>query len=101
MKPLLTLFLLCVSLGATAGCPVQRPGELPVMPDGAVASQKEMHKAQLVAENYMLQATAYMECDVMNRRQHNMLSARLEKFTESFNEELIEFQIRSRMIAEK
>jgi len=101
MKALFALILLGASLGATAGCPVHRPGELPALPDGAVATKEEMHKAQLMAENYLLQAQVYLECGVMNRRQHNLLSDRLEEFAAAYDEELIEFQVRTQMIAEK
>jgi len=101
MKNLFALVLLSVSLSATAACPVKRPGDLPVLPDGAVASKGEMHDAQLVAENYLLQAEAYLACGVMNRRQHTMLSVRMDTFAAAYNEELIEFQVRSQMIAEK
>jgi len=101
MKTLLAMLLLSLSLGATAGCPVHRPGDVPVLPDGAVATKEEMYKAQLVADNYLLQAEAYLECGVMNRRQHNMLSDRLETFTAAYDAELIEFQVRTHMIANK
>jgi hypothetical protein len=101
MKTLLVLILLSASLSATAACPVKRPGDLPVLPDGAVASKEEMHEVQLVAENYLLQAETYLGCGVMNRRQHTMLSVRMDTFAEAYNEELIEFQVRSQMIAEK
>lgn len=101
MKALLMTMLICLAFNASAACPVQRPGELPVMPDGAVASEEEMYRARLVAEKYLMQVQAYMECDVMNRRQYLALAERMEDFSRVYNEELIEFQVRTNIIAEK
>ena len=101
MKALLMAVLICLAFDASAACPVKRPGELPVLPDVAVASEEEMYRAQLVAEKYLLQAEAYMHCGVMNRRQHLALAAQLEDFSRVYNEEVIEFQIRTNIIAEK
>jgi len=101
MKALLMSILICLAFNASAACPVKRPGELPVLPDGAVASAEEMYRAQLAAEKYLMQAEAYMDCDVMNHRQYLALAARLEEFSRDYNEELIEFQIRTNILAEK
>jgi hypothetical protein len=101
MKALLMTALICLAFNASAACPVKRPGELPLLPDGALASEEEMHRAQLAAEKYLLQAQAYMECNVMNRRQHLALAARMEDFSRVYNEEVIEFQVRANIIAEK
>jgi hypothetical protein len=101
MKALLMTALICLAFNASAACPVKRPGELPVMPDGAVASEEEMYRAQLIAEKYLMQAQAYMECGVMNRRQHLALAERLEDFSRVYNEEVVEFQVHANIIAEK
>ena len=101
MKALLMTALTCLAFNAAAACPVKRPGELPVMPDGAVASEEDMYRAQLAAEKYLLQAEAYMDCGIMNRRQHLALAARLEDFSRVYDEEVIEFRIRTNIIAEK
>jgi hypothetical protein len=101
MKTVLFVLLLGVPLGAAAGCPVKRPGDLPVLPDGASATAQEMLRAQLTVENYLLQAEAYLACSVMNRRQHDALSVRLDVLSESYGEELIEYQVRTQMVAEK
>ncbi|GEM_PF-760000 len=105
MKALLMAVLICLTFNAFAfasdACPVKRPGELPLMPDGAVATEKEMYRAQLVAEKYLLQAQVYIECGVMNRRQHLALGSRLEGFSQVYNEEVVEFQVRTNIIAEK
>ena len=101
MKVLLMTVLICLAFNVSAACPVKRPGELPALPDGAAASEEEMYRAQLVAEKYLLQAEAYMDCGVMNRRQHLALAARLEDFTHAYDEERIRFQVRTNIIAEK
>ena len=101
MKALLMTVLICLAFNASAACPVKRPGELPVMPDAAVASEEEMYRAQLIAEKYLMQAQAYMECGVMNRRQHLALAARLEDFSRVYKEEVVKFQVNTNIIAEK
>ena len=101
MKALACVVLLHVSLGAAAGCPVKRPGELPELPDGATAARAEMVRARSTVDNYLLQAEAYLACDVMNRRQYNALNARMDVLWESFNEEMIEYRVRTQMLAEK
>ena len=101
MKTLLMSVLMCLAFNVSAGCPVKRPGELPVLPDGAVASEEEMYKAQLASDNYLMQAQAYMECGVMNRRQHMALVERMENFSHEYNEEVIEYRVRTNIIAEK
>ena len=101
MKALAIAVLLCLTFNASAACPVKRPGEAPVLPDSAVASQEEMYQARAAAEKYLLQAQAYMECNVMNRRQYLALSERMEDFSRVYNEEVIEFQVRDNIIAEK
>ena len=100
MKALLIAVLFGLAVNASAACPVKRPGELPVLPDAAVASEEEMYRAHLAVEKYMMQAQAYMDCGVMNRRQHMALTAQLEEFSQRYKEN-IEFQIRSNIIAEK
>jgi hypothetical protein len=100
MKALVMTVLICLAFNASAACPVKRPGELPVLPDGAVASEEQIHRAQLEAEKYLLQAQAYMDCGVMNRRQHLALAAQLEEFSKAYKEN-IELQVRTNIIAEK
>ena len=101
MKALLMTVLICLAFNVSASCPVKRPGELPVLPDGAVASEEEMYRAQLAAEKFLMQAQAYMDCEVMNRRQHLALAERMEDFSQVYNEEILEFRIRTNIIAEK
>jgi len=100
MKTLLTAVLLCLAFNVSAACPVKRPGAAPVLPDAAVASEEEMYQAKLTAEKYLLQAQAYMDCGVMNRRQHLALSAQLEEFAQAYRKD-IESQVRANIIAEK
>ena len=101
MKMLLMTVLICLASNAFAGCPVKRPGELPVLPDGAVASNEAMYRGQLEAEKYLLHAEAYMDCSVMSYQQHLALVAKLEDFSQAYNGEVIEFQVRSNLIAKK
>jgi hypothetical protein len=100
MKTLVMAVLLSLAFNASAACPVKRPGEAPVLPDSAVASEEEMYQARIAAEKYLLQAQAYMDCGVMNRRQHLALATQMEEFSQTYREN-IEFQIRTNIIAEK
>jgi hypothetical protein len=100
MKALAIAVLLGLALNASAACPVKRPGEAPVLPDSAVASEEEMYEARIAAEKYLLQAQTYMDCGVMNRRQHLALATQMEEFSQAYREN-IEFQIRTNIIAEK
>ncbi|MGB1141259.1 MAG: hypothetical protein ACPG1A_10195 [Halioglobus sp.] len=103
MRGLLAVALFTLALNASAeiadACFAKRPGDVPVLPDGTEASYAQMHEAQLEAEKYLLQANAYMDCGVMNRRQHNALAARVAEFSERYSEELIKFQVRARAVA--
>ena len=100
MKALVMTVLICLAFNVSAACPVKRPGELPVLPDATVASEEQIHRAQLEAEKYLLQAQAYMDCGVMNRRQHLALEAQMEEFSKAYRDN-IELQVRTNIIAEK
>jgi hypothetical protein len=98
--PLLCLALLCLALNAVAECPVQHPRVQPEIPNAAIASPQEMRRAQFRGEQYLLQGKTYLDCGYMNRRQYNDLVGQLEVFAEKFNEELIEYQSRTQMVAD-
>ena len=101
MKTVLATALMLVALNTSAACPVKRPGDAPVLPDGAAASKEDMYEAQLAAESYILQAEAYMDCKVMNSRQHRALAARVSTLSGQYDEEVTEYQVRTDMVAEK
>lgn len=101
MKVLLMTALICLASNASAGCPVKRPGELPVLPDGAVASDTAMYRGQLAAEKYLLNAEAYLGCNTLSSQQYLVLMTKLEDFSQIYNDEVIEYQVRSNLIAEK
>jgi len=101
MKTVLATALMLVALNTSAACSVKRPGDVPLLPDGAVASKQDMYEAQLAAESYILQAEAYMDCKVMNSRQHRALAARVSTLSAQYDEEITEYQVRTDMVAEK
>ncbi len=101
MKTLIAIPLLLVTFTAQAACPVKRPGEQPVLPDGEAATTLEIQQAQKAAESYRLQVETYLGCGVMNRRQHYRLLTQLEMFMENYNRELTEFQGQETLVAEK
>lgn len=100
MRAMIAIPLFCLALNAAAECPVQHPRVQPEIPDAAVASAREMRLAQLQAEQYLLQGKTYLECGYMNRRQYNQLVSNLEIFAEQFNEEVLEYQSRTQMVAD-
>ena len=100
MRAMIAIPLFCLALNAAAECPVQHPRVQPEIPDAAVVSPDEMRRAQLQAEQYLLQGKTYLECGYMNRRQYNQLVSKLETFAEEFNEELLEYRSRTRMVAD-
>ena len=101
IKAMIATALMLVALNTSAACSMKRPGEAPLMPDGAVASKEAMYEAQLVAESYILLAEAYMDCKVMNSRQHRALAARVSTLAEQYDEEMTEFRVRTSMVAVK
>ncbi len=100
MRAMIAIPLFCLALNAAAECPVQHPRVQPEIPDAAVASLQEMRRAQLQAEEYLLQGKTYLGCGYMNRRQYNQLVHKMETFAADFNEELFEYQSRTQMIAD-
>jgi hypothetical protein len=91
---------LCLALDAGAGCPVKNPRVQPALPDAAVASEQEMQRARLAAEQYLRQGETYLECGLMNRRQYSQLLSQLEMFSVSYSQTLAEYQNRDQMIVE-
>jgi len=100
MRAMIAIPLFCLALNAAAECPVQHPRVQPEIPNAAVASPQEMRRAQFQAEQYLLQGKTYLECGYMNRRQYNQLVNTMEIFAKEFNEELIEYQSRTQMVAD-
>ena len=100
MRTMIAVTAFCLALNAAADCPVKHPRVQPEIPDAAAVSEQEMYRAQLAAEQYLLQGKTYLECDYMNRRQYNQLVGELETFAERFNEELLEYRSRTQMIAD-
>ena len=100
MKNVLAIALFALAVDVSAACLVQRPGDAPVLPDGAVATGEQMYQAQLAAERYLMQADAYIECQTMNSRQHKVLESQVESFSEQYNEEMIKYQARNFTLAE-
>ncbi|MEM8561611.1 MAG: hypothetical protein AAGF57_05215 [Pseudomonadota bacterium] len=97
MRSLIGFLLLSMTLSVSAACPVQHPRVQPEIPDAAVASAQQMHRAQLEAERYLLQGQLYLDCGYMNRRQHNQLVSELERFAERYQSELMDYRSRSQM----
>ena len=101
MKAILATALMLVALNTSATCPVKRPGDAPLLPDGAAASKEDMYGAQRAAESYILQAEAYMDCKVMNSRQHRALAANVSTLSEQYDEQVKVFRARVNIVAEK
>lgn len=89
-----------LALNAAADCPVSHPRVQPAIPNVAVASEADMHRAQLEAEQYLLTGSQYLECGFMNRRQYIQLSQQLEIFSALYSDALEEYQSRRLIIQE-
>jgi hypothetical protein len=100
MKTMIAIPLLCLAMNAAASCPVAHPRVPPEIPNAAVAIERDMQRAQLAAEKYLLQGETYLECGLMNRRQYNQLLTQMEQFYDRYNDEMVEYQTRNRMVAE-
>ena len=100
IKAMMVIPALCLALDAAARCPVDNPRVQPALPDAAVASQQEMDRAQVEAQEYLRQGKTYLGCGLMNRRQHNQLLGQLEIFSARYNDELVEYRHRSQVVAE-
>ncbi len=101
MRIVYAAILLSWTLTAGAACRTDRPQEQPPLPDGEIASRAEMNRAQLAMDKYRLQVERYLDCSALNRRQHNTLLSQLEMLLEQYDEELLEYQVRENMVAEK
>lgn len=98
MKSMIGAMLFSIAVSVNAACPVQHPRVQPEIPDAAVATAQQMHRAQLEAEQYLLQGQLYLDCSYMNRRQHNQLVGEMERFAERYQSELMEYRSRSQMV---
>jgi hypothetical protein len=96
MRFLLATPALFFALHAGAECSFDdRPGAAPQLPNGSTASAAELSEAQVAVQQYLQQGNDYLDCGVMNRRQHNQLLARMEVLNETFQRELNAFQSRA------
>jgi hypothetical protein len=100
MKAFLSASLCCLALEAGAGCPVDRPGLMPPVPDITTASRDEMYRSQLALEQYLAQGRGYIDCRVMNRRQHNRLLSVMEMADTEHRWAFIEFHTRHELLAD-
>lgn len=99
MRTILTIALFSLAFNVSAACSTKRPGELPVVPDGDLATAEQMQRAQAQAQEFMEQVGAYMDCRVMNRRQHKALAERVEQLSENYNDEVMKYRLRSPRVA--
>ncbi len=100
MKSMFAIPVMCLAMNVAAACTATKPREQPVIPDAAVATEQEMHRAQLSVEEYVRRGEQYLECGYMNRRQYNTFLAQLELVAERYNRELAEYQSRMRLVAD-
>lgn len=99
---LLAMTLLTATTTAWARCPEPRPGGVPLdqIPDGARATEAQMVAARALTQEFILGAERYLDCKVLNRRQHNQLVTQLELLAESWKAELIRYQQREQIVAD-
>lgn len=92
MKAMIAIPALCLAMNVAAECPTEKPRELPLIPNAAVATEQEMYRAQIEVQEYLAQGESYLECRYMNRRQHNRFVAQLDSVADAYNRELGEYQ---------
>ena len=100
MKMMIAIPMLCLAMNVGAECLVEKPRELPVIPNAAVATEQEMYQAQLSVKDYLQKGESYLECNYMNTRQHNRFVAQLELVANGYNEELAEYQGLKNLVAD-
>ncbi|MCB1729432.1 MAG: hypothetical protein KDI21_03035 [Halieaceae bacterium] len=99
MRAMMMIPAMFLAMNVAAQCPVTKPRTLPVIPDAAVATEREMYDAQLAVEAFIERSELYLECSYMNSRQHNTLVSQLEIVAEQYNRELNEYRERQRLVA--
>ena len=100
MRAMMMIPAMFLAMNVAAECPVTKPRTLPVIPDAAVATEREMYEAQLAVEEFIERGELYLQCSYMNSRQHNTLLAQLEIVAGQYNRELNEYRERQRLVAE-
>ena len=100
MKIMIAIPMLFLAMNVGAECLVEKPRELPVIPDAAVATEQEMYQAQLSVKDYLQKGESYLECNYMNTRQHNRFVAQLELVANEYNQELAEYQGLKNLVAD-
>ena len=100
MKIMIAIPVLCLAMNVGAECLVEKPRELPVIPDAAVATEQEMYQAQVSVQEYLQKGESYLECNYMNTRQHNRFVAQLEWVADEYNRELADYRSLNDLIAD-
>ncbi len=105
MKHLLFVSALAFSGSVLAACPdhTERPmAAAPVVPDGATATDIQMHEAGVATRDFIAAIENWLACEPPRFSiVHNMMVERAEDAAESYNAELKEFRGRESMVASK
>ena len=96
MKALLAVPAMMIAMNAAAGCPGQRPTEIPQMPVAESASQQEMAEAQMAAKAYVDSVSEFLECRAahLSDQEHNLFVFSAESVAAEYNATLFAYQQR-------
>ncbi|MEP4146169.1 MAG: hypothetical protein ABJL54_03050 [Halioglobus sp.] len=101
MKSLLAVPFLFIALNAAADCNSQRPGDAPVIPEGATATRVQMEQAQVNAKAYVDSVASFLDCrrKEINDMTHNFFVYSATGTAEAYNEALAQYAQREEALA--
>lgn len=96
MKALLAVPAMLIAMNATAGCPGQRPTDMPQMPAAESATQQQMAEAQMAAQAYVDSVSVFLECRAahLSDQEHNLFVNSAESVAAQYNQTLFAYQQR-------
>ena len=101
MKSLVALLAMVFSLNAWSECPAAKPGKLPVVPKGEVASEEAMYSAQNQTKEYVASIESYLQCRSrsINAFKRDMLASKAFRAADTYNAELRAYRAKQNLIA--
>ena len=101
MKSLVALSAMLFSLNAWSDCTTAKPGKLPAVPKGEVASEEAMYSAQNQIKEYVASIESYLECRSrsINMVKRDMLASKAFKAADTYNAELRAYRAKQSLLA--
>ena len=102
MKNLIAMPLLWASVSVWGACDESFPKNIPVVPDGQLATLEQMHEAQMATLAYVEAGKSYLNCRTnLSSRSHNRKVRSIERVAKAYNRELAKFENKSDLLAAK